>query len=502
MIKNQVQLITYVDRLSGGGITELANLLRGSLQGLFAGVHLLPFYDSIDGVDAGFDPEDHTQVDEKLGTWKDIKALSEDTQLMADLIANHISRSSPQCRDFLARGYQSEWAALFLTRDCVFPQGATDLELAKIYRPRPEQIPFTKVSLANGEEVEFWTTFTPEQIDIDVSHPLGRDYLNGILQTFATNGVRMVRLDAVGYTVKKAGTTCFMLPETYDYISELSAQVGELGMEVLVEVHSYFQQQIEIARQVDWVYDFALPPLVLHALTSGRCAPLKFWLEIRPENALTVLDTHDGIGVIDVGAGEAGQPGLLSPEEIDALVETIHNNSHQSSRHATGAAASNLDLYQVNCTYYDALGRSDLHYLLARAIQFFVPGIPQVYYVGLLAGKNDLDLLAASGVGRDINRHYYTPEEVSAELQRPVVSSLFSLIRFRNSHAAFQGEFSSPPGNDNELILRWHKDAEFTELTITFGENINYQLIASDESGTRSINLQNWGELGQWEESA
>ena len=109
---------------------------------------------------------------------------------------------------------------------------------------------------------------------------------------------------------------------------------------------------------------------------------------------MTVLDTHDGIGVIDVGADSAGTPGLLSPAEIDRLVETIHERSNNQSRQATGAAASNLDLYQVNCTFYDALGRSDDEYLIARALQFFAPGIPQVYYVGLLAGTNDMDLLA------------------------------------------------------------------------------------------------------------
>ena len=103
-----------------------------------------------------------------------------------------------------------------------------------------------------------------------------------------------------------------------------------------------------------------------------------------------------------------GDPGLLTPNEIDRLVETIHSRSGGQSRLATGAAANNLDLYQVNCTFYDALGRRGNEYLVARAIQFFVPGIPQVYYVGLLAGTNDMDLLARTKVGRDINRHYYT----------------------------------------------------------------------------------------------
>ena len=153
---------------------------------------------------------------------------------------------------------------------------------------------------------------------------------------------------------------------------------------------------------------------------------------------MTVLDTHDGIGVIDVGADASdpkNSPGLLAPSQIDELVETMHERSNGQSRKATGAAASNLDLYQVNCTYYDALGRRDLDYLIARAIQFWAPGVPQVYYVGALGGTNDMELLSRSGVGRDINRHHYAPAEITSALQKPMVRSLISLIRFRNSHA-------------------------------------------------------------------
>src|SRR5205823_1604182 len=124
-----------------------------------------------------------------------------------------------------------------------------------------------------------------------------------------------------------------------------------------------------------------------------------------------------------------GRPGLLSPREIDQLVETIHQLSHGGSRQATGGAANNLDLYQVNCTFYDALGRNDNEYLIARALQFFAPGVPQVYYVGLLAGGNDMDLLHRTRVGRDINRHYYTEAEVTEQLARPVVQGLLDLIR-------------------------------------------------------------------------
>jgi sucrose phosphorylase len=225
----------------------------------------------------------------------------------------------------------------------------------------------------------------------------------------------------------------------------MAAGAGALGIEVLVEVHAYFRRQIEIASHVDWVYDFALPPLVLHAFAFGTAEYLKNWIRIRPNNAVTVLDTHDGIGIVDIGADpadRAGHPGLVPPEQIDALVEHIHDASGGQSRLATGVAASNLDLYQVNCTFFDAMARDERRYLLARAIQFFLRGIPQVYYVGLLAGHNDLRLLEKTGVGRDINRHYYGRTELEAQLTRPVVNDLISLIRLRNDHPAFSGAFS------------------------------------------------------------
>ena len=207
------------------------------------------------------------------------------------------------------------------------------------------------------------------------------------------------------------------------------------------------------------------------AYSTIRSRYLKQWLEISPRNAITVLDTHDGIGVIDIGADATDferRPGLVPTEELDALVEKIHTNSNGQSRLATGAAASNLDLYQVNCTYYDAFGRRDNDYLMARAIQFFAPGIPQVYYVGLLAGENDMDLLSRTGIGRDINRHYYSLDEIDQAIRRPVVQSLFELIRFRNQHPAFDGSFSMPETPDSKITLRWDNGEKWAMLEVDF----------------------------------
>ncbi len=483
-MKNQVQLITYIDRVAND-LKGLLQLLNGSLSGLFGGVHLLPFFDPIDGADAGFDPVDHTHIDVRLGTWDEVRRLGEQVEIVADLIVNHISSGSPQFKDFSRNGAASRFSRLFLTYDRVFPSGAGEEDLLRIYRPRPG-LPFTNVRLQCGEKHLLWTTFTPQQVDIDVQSLEGQAYLKSILARFREARVRIIRLDAVGYAVKKAGTSCFMIPETFQFIAEFTSEAHALGMEVLVEIHSYYVQQIQIAKQVDWVYDFALPPLILHSLFTRNARALAQWLSVRPQNCLTVLDTHDGIGVIDVGTGLNGEPGLLAPDEIDRLVETIHKRSNDQSRMATGAAANNLDLYQVNCTFFDALGRNDNEYLIARAIQFFVPGIPQIYYVGLFAGTNDMELLSRSKVGRDINRHYYTAGEIKSSLTKPAVRGLLELIRLRNTHPGFAGQAQvKSPGADT-LSISWKNGAHWAKLDVEFEvprASVRYSNQAGNEAG-------------------
>jgi len=484
-MKNQAQLIAYVDRFSAGTFRDLQHLLDGPLNGAFGGVHVLPFFHPIDGSDAGFDPIDHTQVDSRLGDWDDVRALATGFDVMADVIVNHVSSRSAPFRDFNERGPDSPYSGLFLTYSRVFPRGARESDLLELYRPRPG-LPFTNHRTAHGQEVLLWTTFTSEQIDIDVHHPEGRRYLADVLDRMHAAGVRAIRLDAVGYAVKKAGTSCFMIPETFDFIANLTAQAHARGLEVLVEVHGHYQEQIDLAAQVDWVYDFALPPLVLHTLHTRDATHLKQWLEIRPRNAVTVLDTHDGIGVLDVAADRQRPhaPGLLPQEDIHELVETIHRRSQGESRQATGSAANNLDLYQVNCTFYDALGRNDSEYLIARAIQCFVPGIPQIYYVGLLAGGNDLDLLRRTGVGRDINRHYYTAGELQQHMRRPVVKALCGLLRIRNTHRAFGGDFQFAAPAADRLVLQWTSGIEFARLDVSLTQMCASVTCSAEEIGT------------------
>ncbi|MCH3389991.1 sucrose phosphorylase, partial [Enterococcus faecium] len=197
-----------------------------------------------------------------------------------------------------------------------------------------------------------------------------------------------------------------------------------------------------------YIYDFALPMVTLYSLYSGKSERLANWLKMSPMKQFTTLDTHDGIGVVDARD-------LLTDEELDYTSEELYKVGANVKKVYSSANYNNLDIYQINSTYYSALGDNDRSYLLARAIQVFAPGIPQIYYVGLLAGKNDIELLEATKEGRNINRHYYDLAEIEEEVQRPVIQQLFALLKFRNESAAFDldGTIEVATPSESEIVI-------------------------------------------------
>ena len=457
-VKNQVQLITYPDSL-GGDLKALNNVLTKYFSDIFkGGVHILPPFPS--SGDRGFAPLTYLEIEPEFGTWQDIRAITENFDVMLDLMVNHISRQSVWFQDFLKKGKESEFADLFLTLDKIWPEGkpvASDIDKMFLRRTAP----YSSFTIENsGKTEKVWTTFgkqdPSEQIDLDINSKLAKEFLKDFLVNFSKQDVKLVRLDAVGYIIKKLGTSCFFVePEIYGFMEWVSNLATSLGIELLPEVHSHYSIQNKLAGHGYWIYDFILPYTILDTFINKSGSKLCKYLRVRPHKQFTMLDCHDGVPV------KPDMDDLISTDEARKLVDVclerganlslIYSDKHKDK--------DGFDVHQIRGSYYSLLNCDDDAYLAARAIQFFAPGIPQVYYVGLLAGENDVENVKLTGEGREINRHNYCLAEIDLELQKPVVQRLLMLIRFRNEYPAFNGEFTVGNTPDSQIELSW-KTAE------------------------------------------
>jgi sucrose 6(F)-phosphate phosphorylase len=484
-IKNQVQLITYPDSL-GGDLRMLGHLLNGPFYGLFTGgIHILPPFPS--SGDRGFAPLTYLEIEPTFGTWEDIRSIAETHDVMIDVMVNHISRRSMYFQDFLEKGHESEYADMFITLEKMWRGGEPIKEdLDKIFLRRPK--PYSEYRIKKtGEPIKVWTTFgnedPSEQIDLDVHSKKTKQLLLDILDMFGRNGVKIVRLDAVGYVIKKLGTSCFFVePEIYGFLDWITELARSCGMEIIPEVHSDYSIQFKLAEKGYWIYDFILPYTILSALIRRNGARLKEYLKNRPANQITMLDCHDGIPVLpDI-------EGLVDLEEARRVVDVCVERGARlslilSEEHK---APDGFDVHQICGTYYSLLGENDDALLAARAIQLFTPGVPQVYYVGLLAGKNDNGAIEQTSDIREINRHNYLLEEVEEMLERDVVRRQLELIRFRNAYPAFQGDFTLEDSADECISLLWQKEDKYCRLTVdlqTYRSEIEY--ISND--GRKSV---------------
>lgn len=300
-------------------------------------------------------------------------------------------------------------------------------------------------------------TFGEEQIDINVKSKAANQFFKDTLIDMVKHGADMIRLDAFAYAVKKVGTNDFFVePEIWDILNKVQDILAPCKAIILPEIHEHYTIPQEISAHNFFIYDFTLPMTTLYTLYSGKTNRLAHWLKISPMKQFATLDTHDGIGVVDA-------KDILTDDEIDYASNELYKVGANVKRKYSSAEYHNLDIYQINSTYYSALGDDDKAYLLARAFQIFAPGIPMIHYVGLLAGTNDLELLEKTKEGRNINRHYYTKEEVAQEVQRPVVKNLLDLLSWRNKFAAFDLDGSievETPSDTTIKITRKDKDGK------------------------------------------
>ncbi|MBN2044243.1 MAG: sucrose phosphorylase [Anaerolineales bacterium] len=478
-VKNKVQLITYPDSL-GGDLNALEHVLEQHFPDTFmGGIHILPPFPS--SGDRGFAPLTYLEIDPAFGTWEDVRRLGKKYDLLLDLMVNHISAKSEYFLDFLENGQDSSYADLFLSIEKLWPDGSPSREeIEKIFLRRKE--PYSDFTIkSTGEKVRVWTTFgkmTPsEQIDLDINSDATRQLLSDFFANFGENHVRIVRLDAVAYVTKKPGTSCFFIePEIYQFLEWLTDLAEKHDIVLLPEVHAHYSVQNKLSERGYWIYDFILPYLVLETIIHRDATKLGNYLKDRPAKQFTMLDCHDGVPIKpdlnDLYDSAEARKIVDICLERGSNLSLIFSPKHQD--------ADGFDVHQVRGTYYSMLGCDDDAYLVARAIQFFTPGVPQVYYVGLLAGENDQEAVDKSGEGREINRHNYTFEEIEQAVNQEVVQRLIKLIHFRNRHPAFDGEMTAVETDGETFSIRWENGTEYAELRVDLG-SYQFEVFSSGE---------------------
>jgi sucrose phosphorylase len=311
------------------------------------------------------------------------------------------------------------------------------------------------------------------QMDLNARSEKVWEFYDETLRKLSEYGARIVRLDAFAYLHKAPGQPNFFnRPGTWEYLERLRGIAQKYGLTIFPEIHAEYGAGIheEISREGYPVYDFFFPGLVINALESGNNEGLLRWIDdIRSKGLQTInmLGSHDGIPVLDLkgkGFNGTARPGLLPDSQIEATVRCIMDRGGLT-KNLYDADGKKIDYYQVNATIFSALGEDEQKLRLARAIQMFMPGVPQVWYLDLFAGKNDYEAVQKGRTAghKEINRTTLSNADVAAGLQRPIVLDQLELIRLRNRSPAFAGEMKVHESEPHRLHISW----QHPEVTVT-----------------------------------
>ena len=437
-------LITYADAIRGEGEEPLATLRRVMTKEVgdaITDVHLLPMFPSTS--DDGFAVVDYRKIDPSLGDWSDVAALSVDYRMMFDFVANHVSSRCPWFTDWLAG--DSRYDGYFINFDPTF-------DVSNVTRPRASAL-FHNYTRADGTEAKVWTTFSDDQIDINMAAVATLVEMTDVLLGYITRGASMIRLDAIGFLWKESGTICMHLPQTHAVVKLWRAVIEYVkpGAQIITETNvphaeniSYFGNGSDEAHQV---YQFALPPLVLHAFTAGTTETLSRWAAtITPVSDTATyfnfLASHDGIGM-------RPSEGILTEDQRTALVQKVLDNGGRASMKPNADGTETV--YELNINYLDALANGDeLNHpavvaakgLAAHSILCSVVGVPAIYYHSLFGSSSDRVGMEASGINRRINREVLNADQLVQELatderRSAVFNGIKRMLTVRSQHRAF-----------------------------------------------------------------
>jgi len=437
-------LITYGDMVQpepGEPVSKLRKLhdfLSEYIHGLMTSVHILPFFPSTS--DDGFSVVDYKRVDDRLGGWEEIEEMSSEFRIMADLVINHTSR-------------YSDWFQGFLNQLPPYKEYFIEVEagsdLQNVTRPRSSPL-LTPVHTKKGEKF-VWTTFSDDQVDVDFSNP---DVLFEFLDIFffyISRGIRVIRLDAVAYIWKERGTSCIHLPRTHEIVKLFRTLVDIYFPDVtlITETNVPHKENISYFGDGDeahMVYQFSLPPLLLHAILTENASYLTQWASSMtglPDNCtfFNFTSSHDGIGVRPL-------EGLVPDEEFENLIEGVKKRggfvSYKQNPDGTHSP------YELNITYFDAFssleGSTSLQerrYICSQVIAMSLLGVPGIYFHNLMATRNDLKGVSVTGRYRSINRKKWKYSDLADALSDPdttthrIFNRYRNLINLRKKHAAF-----------------------------------------------------------------
>ncbi|EAE1537633.1 sugar phosphorylase [Listeria monocytogenes] len=438
--EKNVYLIAYGDSIfekNKQPLQTLNEFLQEYAQDVITDVHLLPIFPSTS--DDGFSVTDYKQIDEQLGDWDDVQKMSENFRVMLDFVANHMSKSSDWFKRFSDN--EAPYNQFSIEKDSQF-------DYKNVTRPRTSPL-FHKYE--NGKEL--WTTFSEDQLDLNVRNIDCLVALTDVLLFYASKQATSIRLDAIGFLWKTSGTTCMHLPETHEIISLWRLLIDELypNLQIITETNVPHEENISYfgdgENEANMVYQFPLPPLVLHTFTCHDTTKLSKWAKSISQVSDTAtyfnfLASHDGIGMRPA-------TGILSDEEINSLVQKAVQNGGQVSYKDN--ADGTQSVYELNINYGEALQNLDedtteelvtKKIIAAHSILLTLQGVPAIYYHSLLGSKNDLVGYEESGINRRINREKLEKNQLVHELKtdtyrKTIFTSLKKLVQIRRNHTAF-----------------------------------------------------------------
>ena len=479
-------LITYADGVIKEGeatLVTLRDLLSNYFGSLSKVVHILPFLKSTS--DGGFAVSSHKSLEEKFGSWEDLKSFSSKHYLMADLVLNHVSSSHPWVQQFIK--CQEPGLSNVLSP-------SKDLDWKNVIRPRSSSL-FSQINTDDGIK-QVWTTFGPDQVDLNWLNPkMIIDFLILII-TYLSNGIKWLRLDAVGFIWKEPGTTCLHLPKAHSIVKILRILLNDLIKDGVLITETNVPQKENLSYlipedEADMAYNFPLPPLLLEAIITSRADILNSWICDWPElpETTTLFNftaSHDGVGL-------RALEGLMNEQRIkDLLINCEKRGGLVSHRRLSNGEDKP---YELNISWWSAMedsGRDSNRFqyerfLLTQLLVMSLKGVPAFYLPALLASENDIKSFSITGQRRDLNREKFKSEKLSAVFRNPESNAYKNLRYLRNAmdvrsklpqyHPQSQMECLSKNRGDIVVIKRgFGSNAIFSIHNMTENK-INYRFI-------------------------